>query len=157
MAKQIVYGDRARQAVLRGINQLADAVKVTLGPKGRNVVLAQRKDRTWPLSHRLRVGASSAVAVSNQAATFHAEFVRLLNGGAAAYLSAEIANAGKNLADAVNGPAQTLLGSALRFQVVEELQVHAPSVAAGSSTISRSRRVCARVPMALDSVGNYGV
>jgi len=58
MAKQIVYGDRARQAVLRGINQLADAVKVTLGPKGRNVVLAQRKDRTWPLSHRLRVGAS---------------------------------------------------------------------------------------------------
>jgi chaperonin GroEL len=39
MAKQIVYGDQARQAVLRGINQLADAVKVTLGPKGRNVIL----------------------------------------------------------------------------------------------------------------------
>jgi chaperonin GroEL len=34
-----VYGDQARQAVLRGINQLADAVKVTLGPKGRNVIL----------------------------------------------------------------------------------------------------------------------
>ena len=42
MAKQIVYGDRARQAVLRGINQLADAVKVTLGPKGRNVVLDKK-------------------------------------------------------------------------------------------------------------------
>src|SRR5687768_15571119 len=39
MAKQIVYADSARQAVLRGINQLADAVKVTLGPKGRNVIL----------------------------------------------------------------------------------------------------------------------
>ncbi|MGH9201241.1 MAG: chaperonin GroEL [Vicinamibacterales bacterium] len=39
MAKQIVYGDQARQAVLRGINQLADAVKVTLGPRGRNVIL----------------------------------------------------------------------------------------------------------------------
>ena len=39
MAKQIVYGDQARQAVLRGINQLADAVKVTLGPTGRNVIL----------------------------------------------------------------------------------------------------------------------
>src|SRR5256712_10066338 len=39
MAKQIVYGDQARRAVLRGINQLADAVKVTLGPKGRNVIL----------------------------------------------------------------------------------------------------------------------
>ena len=42
MAKQIVYGEQARQAVLRGINQLADAVKVTLGPKGRNVVLDKR-------------------------------------------------------------------------------------------------------------------
>ena len=39
MARQIVYGDQARQAVLRGINQLADAVKVTLGPKGRHVIL----------------------------------------------------------------------------------------------------------------------
>ena len=42
MAKQIVYGEQARQAVLRGINQLADAVKVTLGPKGRNVVLDEK-------------------------------------------------------------------------------------------------------------------
>ncbi len=42
MSKQIVYGEQARQAVLRGINQLADAVKVTLGPKGRNVVLDKR-------------------------------------------------------------------------------------------------------------------
>src|SRR5713101_6605751 len=42
MAKQMVYGDQARQAVLRGINQLADAVKVTLGPKGRNVVLDKK-------------------------------------------------------------------------------------------------------------------
>lgn len=37
--KRIVYGDRARSAVLRGVDQLADAVKVTLGPKGRNVIL----------------------------------------------------------------------------------------------------------------------
>ena len=42
MAKQIVYGDQARQAILRGINQLADAVKVTLGPKGRNVILDKK-------------------------------------------------------------------------------------------------------------------
>jgi chaperonin GroEL len=39
MAKQIVYSEQARQAVLRGINQLADVVKVTLGPRGRNVIL----------------------------------------------------------------------------------------------------------------------
>jgi chaperonin GroEL len=42
MAKQIVYADHSRQAILRGVNQLADAVKVTLGPKGRNVVLEKK-------------------------------------------------------------------------------------------------------------------
>ena len=39
MAKQIVYGDDSRQGILRGINSLANAVKVTLGPKGRNVII----------------------------------------------------------------------------------------------------------------------
>jgi chaperonin GroEL len=39
MAKQIVYGDSSRQGILRGVNSLANAVKVTLGPKGRNVIL----------------------------------------------------------------------------------------------------------------------
>jgi chaperonin GroEL len=42
MAKQIIYSDTARQAILRGVNQLADAVKVTLGPRGRNVVLEKK-------------------------------------------------------------------------------------------------------------------
>ncbi len=41
MSKTIVYGERARQTVLRGINQLADAVKVTLGPRGRNVIIGK--------------------------------------------------------------------------------------------------------------------
>src|SRR6187549_3321355 len=41
-AKQIVYAENSRQAILRGVNQLADAVKVTLGPKGRNVVLEKK-------------------------------------------------------------------------------------------------------------------
>jgi chaperonin GroEL len=41
-AKQITYGNDSRQAVLRGVNRLADAVKVTLGPKGRNVVLDKK-------------------------------------------------------------------------------------------------------------------
>jgi chaperonin GroEL len=42
MAKQIVYAEKSRQAILRGVNQLADAVKVTLGPKGRNVVIEKK-------------------------------------------------------------------------------------------------------------------
>ena len=41
MAKLITYGDSSRQAILRGVNSLANAVKVTLGPKGRNVVLSK--------------------------------------------------------------------------------------------------------------------
>src|SRR5881396_1224974 len=41
MAKQVVHGEKSRAAILRGINQLADAVKITLGPKGRNVVLGK--------------------------------------------------------------------------------------------------------------------
>src|ERR1700735_3786658 len=42
MAKQIVYAENSRQAILRGVNQLADAVKVTLGPKGRDVFLEKK-------------------------------------------------------------------------------------------------------------------
>ncbi len=42
MAKQITYGDDSRQSILRGVNRLADAVRVTLGPKGRNVVLDKK-------------------------------------------------------------------------------------------------------------------
>src|SRR6186713_1892726 len=42
MAKQIIYGEESRQAILRGVNSLANAVKVTLGPKGRNVVLDKK-------------------------------------------------------------------------------------------------------------------
>ena len=42
MAKDIVYREDARAAILKGVNALADAVKVTLGPKGRNVVLDKK-------------------------------------------------------------------------------------------------------------------
>jgi chaperonin GroEL len=42
MAKQIVHGEESRAAILRGVNQLAEAVKITLGPKGRNVVLDKK-------------------------------------------------------------------------------------------------------------------
>ena len=42
MAKQIVYGEESRRRIIDGVNQLANAVKVTLGPKGRNVVLDRK-------------------------------------------------------------------------------------------------------------------
>src|SRR5579871_3208984 len=42
MAKQIIYGEEARRALQKGVDKLANAVKVTLGPKGRNVVLDKK-------------------------------------------------------------------------------------------------------------------
>ena len=42
MAKQITLGEQSRAAILRGVNKLADTVKITLGPKGRNVVLDKK-------------------------------------------------------------------------------------------------------------------
>jgi len=42
MAKEIIHGEDSRQAILRGVNQLADVVKITLGPKGRNVILDKK-------------------------------------------------------------------------------------------------------------------
>ena len=42
MAKNIIYGIEARNALLRGVDKLADTVKITMGPKGRNVVLEKK-------------------------------------------------------------------------------------------------------------------
>ena len=42
MAKQIIYGEEARKAIERGVDQLANTVKITMGPKGRNVVLEKK-------------------------------------------------------------------------------------------------------------------
>src|SRR3989441_9242752 len=42
MAKQVIHGEESRAAILRGINQLAEAVRITLGPKGRNVVIDKK-------------------------------------------------------------------------------------------------------------------
>ena len=44
MAKEIIYGMDARAALLRGVDKLADTVKITLGPKGRNVVLERNSE-----------------------------------------------------------------------------------------------------------------
>src|SRR5664280_937375 len=56
MAKQIVYNEDARAAILRGVDKLADAVKVTLGPKGRNVVL----EKSWGAPNITKDGVTVA-------------------------------------------------------------------------------------------------
>src|SRR5207249_3497196 len=60
MAKQIVHGEDSRQAILRGVNTLADAVKITLGPKGRNVVLDKKLAKTVSGDMIAQVAAVSA-------------------------------------------------------------------------------------------------
>ena len=53
MAKDITYNVEAREALKRGVDQLADAVKVTLGPKGRNVIILSSKMPLRTLVHNL--------------------------------------------------------------------------------------------------------
>ena len=73
-AKQIIYGENARSAILRGVNQLADAVKVTLGPKGRNVIL----DKKWgsPTITKDGVTVAKEIELKDPAENMGAQMVR---------------------------------------------------------------------------------
>ena len=59
MAKIICYGEEARHALERGVNQLADTVKITMGPKGRNVVLERSSAPPWSPTTALPLPRSS--------------------------------------------------------------------------------------------------
>jgi chaperonin GroEL len=73
-AKEIVYTDTARSLVLRGVNILADAVKVTLGPRGRNVVL----DRSFgpPMVTKDGVTVAKEIELENHFENLGAQMVR---------------------------------------------------------------------------------
>jgi len=74
MAKQIIYGEQSRQAMLRGVNALADAVKVTLGPKGRNVVLDKKFGS--PLITKDGVTVAKEIDLKNPLDNMGAQMVR---------------------------------------------------------------------------------
>ncbi len=74
MAKEILYGAEARAALLRGIDKLADTVKITLGPKGRNVVLA--KQFGAPLITNDGVTIAKEIELENSAENMGAQLVR---------------------------------------------------------------------------------
>src|SRR5438874_161082 len=63
MAKQIIYGEDSRHAILRGVNGLADAVKVTLGPKGRNVVIDKKFGSPTITKDGVTVGKDGVITV----------------------------------------------------------------------------------------------
>ncbi|HXV75570.1 MAG TPA: chaperonin GroEL [Candidatus Polarisedimenticolaceae bacterium] len=73
-AKSITYADQGRQAMLRGVNRLANAVKVTLGPKGRNVVLEKKYGS--PLSTKDGVTVAKEINLADPAENMGAQLVR---------------------------------------------------------------------------------
>jgi chaperonin GroEL len=74
MAKQIVYGEESRRRIMEGVNQLANAVKVTLGPKGRNVVL--QKTFGSPTITKDGVTVASEIELKNPLENMGAQMVR---------------------------------------------------------------------------------
>src|SRR5487761_1599310 len=74
MAKHIVHGEESRQAILRGVNLLADAVKVTLGPKGRNVVIEKKFGS--PTITKDGVTVAKEIELSNSLENMGAQMVR---------------------------------------------------------------------------------
>src|SRR6476659_6207236 len=73
-AKNITYAEDARQAMLRGVNKLADAVKITLGPKGRNVVLEKKFGS--PLSTKDGVTVAKEIELKDPRQNVGAQLVR---------------------------------------------------------------------------------
>jgi chaperonin GroEL len=73
-AKEIVFSERARQSILRGVNQLADTVKVTLGPKGRNVVI--NKSFGSPLVTKDGVTVAKDIELENPLENMGAQMVK---------------------------------------------------------------------------------
>src|ERR1700749_470207 len=74
MAKHIVHGEESRQAILRGVNLLADAVKVTLGPKGRNVVI--EKSYGSPVVTKDGVTVAKEIELADKFENMGAQMVR---------------------------------------------------------------------------------
>src|SRR5579864_7965873 len=74
MSKEIIFDVRAREAILRGVNILADTVKVTLGPKGRNVVL----EKSWgaPTITKDGVTVAKEIELSNHFENMGAQMVK---------------------------------------------------------------------------------
>ncbi len=73
-AKNITYAEEARQALLRGVNKLADAVKITLGPKGRNVILEKKFGS--PLSTKDGVSVAKEIELEDPRENMGAQLVR---------------------------------------------------------------------------------
>ncbi len=132
-AKQIIYGEGSRAAILRGVNQLADAVKVTLGPKGRNVVL--EKKFGGPTITKDGVTVAKEVELKDPLENMGAQMVREV-----ASKTSDIAGDGTTTA--------TILAQAIFREGVK-------SVAAGANPMALKRGIEKAVETVVEEVKKY--
>jgi chaperonin GroEL len=132
-AKQIIYSENSRQAILRGVNQLADAVKVTLGPKGRNVVL--EKKFGGPTITKDGVTVAKEVELKDPLENMGAQMVREV-----ASKTSDIAGDGTTTA--------TILAQAIFREGVK-------SVAAGANPMALKRGIEKAVETVVDEVKKF--
>src|SRR5579885_338000 len=135
MAKQIVYGEDSRQSILRGVNALADAVKVTLGPKGRNVVIDKKFGS--PSITKDGVTVAKEIELKDPVENMGAQMVKEV-----ASKTADAAGDGTTTATVL---AQAIIGSGLK------------NVAAGANPMDLKRGIDRAVKTVVDSLKKMSV
>ena len=130
MAKQIVTGENSRQAILRGVNILADAVKITLGPKGRNAVIEKKFGA--PVITKDGVTVAKEIELQDPLENMGAQMVREV-----ASKTSDVAGDGTTTA--------TLLAQAIFREGVR-------TVAAGASPTALKRGIDKAVEVAVDEI-----
>src|SRR5580692_5824833 len=130
MAKQILHGEDSRQAILRGVNILADAVKVTLGPKGRNVVIEKKFGS--PTITKDGVTVAKEIELQNSLENMGAQMVREV-----ASKTSDVAGDGTTTA--------TVLAQAIYREGVK-------TVAAGASPMALKRGIDRAVEVAVSEI-----
>src|SRR6201998_2007836 len=132
-AKQIVFSDHSRQSILRGVNQLADAVKVTLGPRGRNAVIEKKFGA--PIITKDGVTVAKEIELEDSPENMGAQMVR------------EVASKTSDVAGDVTTTA-TVLAQAISREGVK-------TVAAGASPTALKRGIERAVEVAVEEVKKF--
>ena len=132
MAKRITHGEDSRQAILKGVNQLADAVRITLGPKGRNVVLDKKFGS--PTITKDGVTVAKEVELKDVEENMGAQMVREV-----ASKTSDVAGDGTTTA--------TVLAQAIFREGVK-------TVAAGANPMALKRGIDKAVDKAVDEIGS---
>ncbi len=133
MAKQVVHGEDSRAAILRGVNQLADAVKVTLGPKGRNVVIDKKFGS--PTITKDGVTVAKEIELADPLENMGAQMVREV-----ASKTSDVAGDGTTTATVL---AQTIFKEGVR------------TVAAGANPMALKRGIDKAVTAVIEEIGKF--